>query len=336
MYRIFPALAFAVLALVGCGTTTNASGAAVACVNGACAAGQSCVNGYCVVSQLTDTVGGQDVATATGATFIGTCESAKCASQIGLCAGGCATWLTCAQKCLKTDVACQTACAQKAAGDSAASASIQAILQCVGNQASACEADVVAGDVNDVGADVDAGKKDTGDVGADVDAGGEPVSQIPAFILKDINPGSPGYGKAQSLKSFIGKRFILAMLAGWSAAAIATADVVKSSLSQLPGAVIADAVQPELLFPHVGAMPVFVDEWAKISFAVSDGKHAADKNDVLAYDVDGRLLGWFQGAGTIYTNALGDFLNAVIAAPQSPTYFVFCATGGQNGCKVTQ
>ena len=170
-----------VLALAACGTTNNAGGAAVPCVNGACATG-TCVNNVCVANKLSDASSGGDT---TGPTFINPCESAKCASQIGLCTGGCATWLACAQKCAAADSGCQTACAQKAAGDAVAVSAIQSVLQCVGTNEIACAAQA------------DAGGSDGGDAGdTDGDGVGPHFSSLYADYLSNCAgchaPGAVG------------------------------------------------------------------------------------------------------------------------------------------------
>lgn len=167
---------------------------------------------------------------------------------------------------------------------------------------------------------------------------------LPTWKLKDINPASAGYGTTYGLEKFAGKRTILGMWAGWSAAAIAMADVASPFAENLPAeaaskvafAAIVAPSQPELLLTHVGAMPLFVDAWSNHTFIAPDGEHTAEIADVLAYGVDGRLIGWFEGNGTVYTKTFGEFLQAVVAAPDSQTWFMFCATGGKSGCKVTE
>lgn len=132
---------FGLLAGVACGSAVGSGGGSspVACVNGTCSGSATCVDGFCKSTAVKDAGSLSDSADSSGgSSFISACVQGKCASQIGLCTGGCATWLACAQKCAASDAPCQTDCAKKVAGDAAATSGVQAILTCMATAELGC------------------------------------------------------------------------------------------------------------------------------------------------------------------------------------------------------
>ncbi len=167
---------------------------------------------------------------------------------------------------------------------------------------------------------------------------------LPSWQLPDVNPKSDGVNTTYGLEAFHGKRIILDMGAGWCGACIAQADVATPIHDQLKTqgrtdvafVQIIDPTQPELMFPHTEE-PLMKGAWSVHSQLMPDGStRAGDKSDAYAYDYDGRFMGFFEGNGTVYTNAYADFLNHVISADKAKPDFITCPTGGSNGCQVTQ
>ncbi len=321
--------AVTVLALSACGSTSNnAGGQAVACVNGACANGLTCVNSVCVVKQLADATGAEDMGTADGETFINACETAKCASQIGLCAGGCATWLACAQKCAAADAACQTACAQKAASDTAAAASIQSVLQCVGASAPACTATVDAVVSSD--AETDAAP----DVTADANA----PTKWPTWQLKDVNPNSAGFDTTYGLDTWAGKRVFVVLLsqADLQSEQFA-ADVANVASTSTAVVFIVNTTAFFGISNYVGTSAEFVDVLANQSIRLPNGAlHQAQANDVFAYDVDGREMGLYEGKDLFYLSTIVHFFADVSNTPSaSASWFELCPDSQSTTCQTT-
>lgn len=166
---------------------------------------------------------------------------------------------------------------------------------------------------------------------------------LPAWQLPDVNPKSDGVNTTYGLEAFHGKRIILDMGAGWCAACIAQADVATPIHNSLKAAgrtdiafvQIVDVSQPELMFPHTEE-PLMKGAWNVHKQTMPDGStRTGDKSDAFAYDYDGRLMGFFEGNGTVYTNAYKDFIDHVIAADKDKPDFISCPTGGKDGCKVT-
>ncbi len=193
-------------------------------------------------------------------------------------------------------------------------------------------------------------KLDTLNFKGDVTSLGDPnlecaktYHDLPAWQLPDVNPKSDGVNTTYGLEAFHGKRIILDMGAGWCAACIAQADVATPIHEQLLAqgrndiafVQIVDVTQPELMFPHT-AEPLMKGAWAVHKQVMLDGStRAGDKSDAYAYDYDGRFMGFFEGNGTVYTNTYGDFIHHIIDAPKDKPDFITCATGGKDGCKIT-
>ncbi len=166
---------------------------------------------------------------------------------------------------------------------------------------------------------------------------------LPSWQLPDINPKSPGVNTTYGLEAFHGKRIIVDMGAGWCAACIAQADVATPIHTQLTTqgrsdvafVQIIDTNQPDPMFSHTEE-PLMAGSWSVHKQVMPDGStRAGDKSDAYAYDYDGRFMGFFEGNGTVYTNAYGDFINHVINADKAKPDFISCPTGGASGCQVT-
>jgi hypothetical protein len=80
-----------------------------------------------------------------------------------------------------------------------------------------------------------------------------------------------------------------------------------------------------------------MDLWSNHTATMPDGSVlTAGKHDVFGYNGNGRLIGYFQGTGTVATTALKTFAEAIGKAPPgSTTYYVNCPKAGISGCKVT-
>jgi hypothetical protein len=171
---------------------------------------------------------------------------------------------------------------------------------------------------------------------------------LPSWQLPDINPTSTGFNSTYGLEALHGKRIILDMGAGWCAACIAQADVATPIHTQLVAQgrtdvafmQIIDVNTPEEMFKHTEE-PLMKGAWSVHKQVMPDGTtKTADKSDAFAYDYDGRLMGYFEGNGTVYTDSYGEFINHVISADKEKPDYIFCATGGlhvggKSGCVIT-
>lgn len=172
---------------------------------------------------------------------------------------------------------------------------------------------------------------------------------LPNWQLPDVNPASAGYNATYGLDTFHGKRIILDMGAGWCAACLAQADVatkIKKTLDAAGRTDIAfvqlcDVSQPEEMAKHTEE-PLLKGDWTIHKQTMPDGKtHVGSKSDAFAYDYDGRLMGFFEGNGTVYTDSYEEFINHVISAPKDKPDFITCPTGGyhvagKSGCVITE
>jgi len=167
---------------------------------------------------------------------------------------------------------------------------------------------------------------------------------LPKWKLQDIQSKSPGYGKTYGIDTFAGKRIVILMGAGWCASCMAQAAImekvrkeyVAAGMSDFQLAVLVDANQPEPMINSTN-FPAFKGAWSVQKQQLPNGSTVSgNKNDAYAYDYNGRLMGWFQGAGTVYTNYYEDFVRQTLKAPANGTFYMTCPNaGGSGGCKIT-
>lgn len=164
---------------------------------------------------------------------------------------------------------------------------------------------------------------------------------LPTWQLPDVNPKSPGHGATYGLEAFHGKRIILDMGAGWCGACIAEAGVAekiieelsKKSRTDVAFVSLCDPSQPEKM-AEVTSAPLLMGDWNLHAQVFPDGTtRKGAKSDAFAYDYDGRFMGYFEGADTVYTNYYEDFLRHVVDAPKDKPDFIFCANGGWDAAK---
>ena len=166
---------------------------------------------------------------------------------------------------------------------------------------------------------------------------------LPSWKLPDINPKSSGYNAEYGLEAFKGKRTVMMMGAGWCAACVAQAKIMEKirldmeakGRSDVALAALIDTQQPKEMLDAT-AIPLFAGAWTVHKQALPDGSaDKVDKGNAYAYDYDGRCMGYFQGADTIYTNKFEDFVRAMLNAPKEQPSFMTCLVGGKPDCTTT-
>ncbi len=342
------------LALTACDPDVGVPDPSIPCGDTSCTSPQVCVAGQCAdpadatattdvaadVTAVTDVVA--DVTAVVDAVqdaepkdtglltnpFVTACLTSKCTAEITACTGACATWLTCAKGCEASDFTCQNTCGKLTTDDAKATAKVQKVLICFSTNAAACKpaADAFTGETTDA---------------KDADTGPVTTSTIPDWLLPDTNPNSATHGKQVGPAQWPGQNVIVAMVAGWSAASLAMVDVLtqvsdSTTPSKFKTIYVVDPSQPDALYTHTKA-PVVMDLWSNHTATLPDGSVlTAGKHDVFGYNGNGRLIGYFQGTGTVATTALKTFAEDIGKAPAgSLTYYVSCPKAGISGCKVT-
>ena len=156
---------------------------------------------------------------------------------------------------------------------------------------------------------------------------------MPKYKLTDVNPKSATYKQQLSLQDFAGKRIAVLLGAGWCASCVAQgegmqklknqlgADTVLLVLHEKNSASSAANMYKNLTIPVLQGTPS-MDPWAL---------HGGKKNDGFFYDTNGKKLGYFQGAGTIYTNVWEQWLSASNTAAVGGKGGYNCANGGAPG-----
>lgn len=166
---------------------------------------------------------------------------------------------------------------------------------------------------------------------------------MPKWSMPDIQPKSPGYGQNYGLDKFQGKRVVVLMGAAWCASCMAQAQIMEKVRNEFKAAGMTDFEVAVIVDPNgpgkmvnATSFPIFKGPWSAHKQMLPNGQvHAGLKNDAFAYDHNGRLLGFFQGAGTVYTNYYEDFVRKTLKSPDSPTFFMTCPNaGGSGGCKI--
>lgn len=166
---------------------------------------------------------------------------------------------------------------------------------------------------------------------------------MPKWNLQDIQSKSPGYGQSYGLDKFQGKRVVLLMGAAWCASCMAQAKIMEKVRNEMKAAGTSDFEMAVIVDPNgpggmvnTTSFPVFKGSWSMHKQPLPSGQiRTGAKNDAFAYDHSGRLIGFFQGAGTVYTNYYDDFVRKTLKAPDSPTFFMACPNaGGSGGCKI--
>lgn len=169
---------------------------------------------------------------------------------------------------------------------------------------------------------------------------------FPAWQLPDVQPkDTAGFGATFGLSSYQGKRVILLMGAGWCESCKEQAKVMDKVATELQTAGRADVQMVAITDPappllsEKCSFPVFKGDWAVHTMTNADGSvYKGHKNDAFAYDYDGRLMGFFQGDGTVYTNLFEDFVRKNVNAAKDGSGGIDCRIEGskQRSCGPAQ
>ena len=173
---------------------------------------------------------------------------------------------------------------------------------------------------------------------------------MPKWELQDINKASPTTGQTLNLNQFLGKRVVVLNGAGWCASCVAQAKSMEKLRAQLEGQGRNDVVFVAINSPDAvkdqGTMTAGVQVavvqatsaagWQ--SMKRPDGK-AGNKNDGFFYDYNGKLLGFFEGAGTVYTNVWEEWMAKNVAVIKGE-FGIDCSKGGapdyKGSCKLRE
>lgn len=173
---------------------------------------------------------------------------------------------------------------------------------------------------------------------------------MPKWELPDINKASPTTGQTLNLNQFLGKRVVVLNGAGWCASCVAQTKSMEKLRAQLAGQgrddVVFVAINNSDAIKDQGTITSGVQVavvqatssagWA--SMKRPDGK-AGQKNDGFFFDYNGKLMGFFEGAGTVYTNVWEDWMAKNVGQPKGELG-IDCKNGGgpdYNGaCKMRE
>lgn len=172
---------------------------------------------------------------------------------------------------------------------------------------------------------------------------------LPAWQLPDINPQSPGYKTIYGLDAFRGKRVVVMMGAGWCASCISQAKSMEKIRKSLQAQGRSDFVviafnddsassaSNQKQITDGNAFPIFQGAWAKHAPTELNGKpYIPQKNDAFAYDYNGRMMGYFQGAGTVNMGDFEKFVTTNLMAPKEEAQGLTCLVQGNGrSCTVT-
>ncbi len=168
--------------------------------------------------------------------------------------------------------------------------------------------------------------------------------EFPSWTMPDIQKveKESGGGSTYGLDTFKGKRIVLLMGAGWCASCLAEAEsmekvnqeLIKAGRKDYALLAIAEPSNIPGVLADKSTFPTFKGAWDLHTAVLSNGKKVkGNKGDGYAYDYDGRLMGYFEGAGTIYTSVFESWVLQMLNAPKDGKTNVICTTGGKDGCK---
>lgn len=165
----------------------------------------------------------------------------------------------------------------------------------------------------------------------------EQTYPMPVFSMVDVNPASPTYKQAVSLQMFQGKRIVVLAGAGWCSSCIAQTKGMEKIRAQLAASgrddfallVINDVTAASNQKAITASVKVPV---VQATSAVNGWKiMGAQKNDGIFFDYDGKKRGFFQGAGSIYTNIWEEWIIKSLGQSGQPTTGYTCKNGGTPG-----
>ncbi len=173
---------------------------------------------------------------------------------------------------------------------------------------------------------------------------------MPKWELPDINKASPTNGQTLNLNQFLGKRVVVLNGAGWCASCVAQAKAMEKLRAQLAGQGRDDVVFVAINSPDAVKDQATMTSGIQVAVVQAtsgagwqsmkrpDGK-AGLKNDGFFFDYNGKLIGFFEGAGTVYTNVWEEWMAQNVGQPKGDFGFD-CTNGGapdfKGSCKVRE
>jgi thiol-disulfide isomerase/thioredoxin len=156
---------------------------------------------------------------------------------------------------------------------------------------------------------------------------------MPQWTLKDINPKSATFDQEVSLDDFKGKRIAVLMGAGWCASCVAQAEGMQKLKQQMGDDMVfivlhdKDTASEPAMYKNLTIPVLRGDGWT-----LQKGK----KNDGFFYAANGRQVGYFQGAGTVYTNVWEQWISTTASTAVKPdatsgAIGYNCSNGGAPG-----
>ncbi len=175
----------------------------------------------------------------------------------------------------------------------------------------------------------------------DIAAPDTPVATfaMPKFSLTDINPNSPTYKQPVSLQMFAGKRIVVLAGAGWCPSCVAQTKGMEKIRAQLAASGRDDFALVAINDVSASSASNQKAITTGVKVAVVQSTSAvngwkimgAQKNDGFFFDYDGKKRGFFQGAGTIYTNIWEEWIIKSLGQEGQPTTGYNCKNGGAPG-----
>ncbi|MSP92136.1 MAG: redoxin domain-containing protein [Myxococcales bacterium] len=172
---------------------------------------------------------------------------------------------------------------------------------------------------------------------------------MPKWQFEDINPDSAGAKTTYGMDAFKGKRVIVMMGAGWCASCIAQAKTMQKVRAELIAAGRSDfevmaindgsakAQQAEMTTKAGVKFPVFQGGSWDVHVWDRDGvQKKASKNDAFAYDYNGKPMGFFQGAGTVFMGEFEKFVTDNLNAKAGEGYVDCLVAGSKRSCALVQ
>jgi thiol-disulfide isomerase/thioredoxin len=167
--------------------------------------------------------------------------------------------------------------------------------------------------------------------------------------LEDVNTDSKSVKEMHNLNDYLGRRIVVMMGAGWCASCISQAKTMQKVKDELEAGGRDDFVMlaindgknnvPEITTKAGVKFPVFAGAWSNHTWDRKDPATKAGKNDAFVYDKDGRRMGKFEGAGTVYMGEFENFVRANLNA-KAVEDAVDCFKGGApnpaGACKIVE
>lgn len=139
---------------------------------------------------------------------------------------------------------------------------------------------------------------------------------MPQWSLKDVNPKSATFDQEVSLSDFKGKRIAVLLGAGWCASCVAQAEGMEKLKQQMGDDMVFivlheknSAADAPKMYKNLTIPVLQGDGWAL---------QKGNKNDGFFYASNGRQVGYFQGAGTVYTNVWEQWISTTASTAVKP------------------